>query len=98
MTNLAFLDFKGCFALKYLCCDCGFCAYCLQNCGNDARAHQHVANCPHNMHQEKMSLATSTYLTVHRRSGKQSGSKRYLLFVVKRPFIGMPNPGFGTLL
>ena len=41
----AFVDFNGCFALT--CsrqgCGCGFCAYCLQDCGNDA--HAHVAQC-----------------------------------------------------
>ncbi len=42
-----FIDFEGCFALT--CsgnggCGCGFCAYCLEDCGNDA--HNHVAACP----------------------------------------------------
>ena len=35
------LPFNGCFALT--CsrqgCGCGFCAYCLQDCGGDAHAH-----------------------------------------------------------
>jgi hypothetical protein len=43
-----FFDFDGCFALT--CsgnggCGCGFCAYCLEDCGADA--HKHVAACPH---------------------------------------------------
>ena len=42
----AFIDFDGCFALTCSRCRCGFCAYCLQDCGTDA--HQHVANCAHN--------------------------------------------------
>ena len=42
----AFLDFNGCFALTCHRCKCGFCAYCLADCGNDA--HAHVAACPHN--------------------------------------------------
>jgi serine/threonine protein kinase len=42
----AFLDFEGCFALTCHRCRCGFCAYCLADCGNDA--HAHVARCPHN--------------------------------------------------
>lgn len=42
----AFIDFDGCFALTCSRCRCGFCAYCLQDCGTDA--HQHVANCRHN--------------------------------------------------
>ena len=43
----AFIDFDGCFALTCGACRCGFCAYCLQDCGNDA--HRHVANCQHNI-------------------------------------------------
>jgi hypothetical protein len=41
----AFVDFDGCFALG--CgknnCHCGFCAWCLKDCGDDA--HLHVAHC-----------------------------------------------------
>jgi hypothetical protein len=41
----AFVDFDGCFALT--CgnnvCQAGFCAYCFEDCGEDA--HRHVANC-----------------------------------------------------
>ena len=29
----AFVDFNGCFALTCHRCHCGFCAYCLQDCG-----------------------------------------------------------------
>jgi hypothetical protein len=43
----AFIDFDGCFALKCDACHCGFCAYCLQDCGHDA--HRHVANCMYNI-------------------------------------------------
>ena len=43
----AFLDFEGCFALTCHRCRCGFCAYCLADCGNDA--HQHVPRCPNNL-------------------------------------------------
>jgi len=42
--GLAFLDFDGCFALTCSKCRCGFCAWCLEDCGDDA--HAHVANCP----------------------------------------------------
>ncbi|KAG8462182.1 hypothetical protein KFE25_011632 [Diacronema lutheri] len=42
----AFVDFSGCFALT--CsrqgCGCGFCAWCLADCGADA--HKHVSACP----------------------------------------------------
>lgn len=40
----AFYDFTGCAALTCGRCGCGFCAYCLANCGADA--HAHVAHCP----------------------------------------------------
>lgn len=39
----AFLDFDGCCALTCNRCACGFCAYCLADCGHDA--HAHVARC-----------------------------------------------------
>ena len=44
--DAAFLDFNGCFALTCHRCNCGFCAYCLHDCGADA--HRHVANCASN--------------------------------------------------
>jgi IBR domain, a half RING-finger domain/Zinc finger C-x8-C-x5-C-x3-H type (and similar)/RNA recognition motif. (a.k.a. RRM, RBD, or RNP domain) len=40
----AFLDFDGCFALKCGTCPCGFCGWCLTDCGSDA--HAHVKSCP----------------------------------------------------
>ena len=43
----AFLDFNGCLALTCHRCRCGFCAFCLADCGTDA--HAHVAACPHNV-------------------------------------------------
>ncbi len=43
----AFIDFTGCFALTCSQCKCGFCAYCLEDCGYDA--HRHVANCRYNI-------------------------------------------------
>jgi len=42
----AFVDFEGCFALTCSRCQCGFCAWCLEDCGSDA--HQHVRFCRHN--------------------------------------------------
>ena len=38
----AFLDYNGCCALTCG-CGCGFCAYCLKDCGGDA--HAHVPSC-----------------------------------------------------
>ena len=43
----AFLDYANCSALTCHRCGCGFCAWCLRDCGADA--HQHVANCPLNV-------------------------------------------------
>jgi hypothetical protein len=42
-----FLDFNGCFALTCSRCNCGFCAWCLMDCGVDA--HAHVRDCPDNL-------------------------------------------------
>jgi hypothetical protein len=42
----AFIDFDGCYALTCSNCHCGFCAYCLKDCGSDA--HGHVVSCPEN--------------------------------------------------
>lgn len=42
--NQAFLDFSGCFALQCDLCKCGFCGWCLKDCGHDA--HSHVSTCP----------------------------------------------------
>jgi hypothetical protein len=39
----AFVDFDGCCALVCSRCACGFCAWCLADCGNDA--HEHVRQC-----------------------------------------------------
>jgi len=39
----AFLDFDGCFALTCSNCKCGFCGWCLTDCGRDA--HPHLLSC-----------------------------------------------------
>ncbi|GBG24182.1 Protein kinase, putative, partial [Hondaea fermentalgiana] len=44
--STVFADFDGCCALKCGACSSYFCAWCLQDTGNDAGAcHQHVATC-----------------------------------------------------
>ena len=47
--SAVFVDFDDCFALSCNRClpQCGFCAWCLQDCGADA--HRHVARCPYNL-------------------------------------------------
>ena len=42
-----FLDFNGCCAITCPRCGCGFCAWCLMNCGGDA--HRHVGQCQLNL-------------------------------------------------
>lgn len=44
--DTAFMDFDGCYALICHRCSCGFCAFCLADCGTDA--HAHVASCKFN--------------------------------------------------
>lgn len=39
--KIVFVDFEGCFALTCNNCRCGFCAWCLVDCGADAHAHVH---------------------------------------------------------
>lgn len=41
--SMVYSDFDGCCALKCKSCSCAFCAWCLEDCGNDA--HSHVAKC-----------------------------------------------------
>jgi hypothetical protein len=41
-----YIDFDGCCALTCGRCKCGFCAWCLKDCGADA--HAHVAGCKEN--------------------------------------------------
>ncbi|GBG25141.1 Protein kinase, putative [Hondaea fermentalgiana] len=44
--STVFADFDGCCALECAACPCRFCAWCLQDTGNDSQAcHQHVATC-----------------------------------------------------
>eukprot|EP00918_Siedleckia_nematoides_P027896 GHVU01060011.1.p1 GENE.GHVU01060011.1~~GHVU01060011.1.p1 ORF type:complete len:506 (+),score=27.62 GHVU01060011.1:214-1518(+) len=41
--HVVFVDFDGCLALTCSNCKCGFCAYCLKDCGTDA--HSHIGTC-----------------------------------------------------
>ena len=42
----AFVDFANCFAIKCRSCDCHFCGWCFEDCGDRDDAHSHVAECP----------------------------------------------------
>eukprot|EP00961_Rhodomonas_salina_P093268 1255120-Rhodomonas_salina.1 len=48
----AFVDFEGCFALRCSrpSCKCGFCAWCLEDCGQDA--HAHIRTCSHKLNDD----------------------------------------------
>ena len=44
------MGFTGCFALTCVraACGCAFCAYCFEDCGNDAHAHVRARRCSPN--------------------------------------------------
>lgn len=59
----AFVDYSNCMALTCS-CGCGFCAWCLQDCGGDA--HAHVLQCPHNALRGSYGGSFDQFETVHR--------------------------------
>ena len=78
----AILDFDGCFAITCSNCQCGFCGWCLVDCGDDA--HQHVLQCPSvpANHQGGYYGTQEEFIAVHveRRRGEVA---RYLLEQVR---------------
>lgn len=46
---MAFLDYDNCSAITCAACKCGFCSYCLEDCGKDAHQHfyKNGSKCPH---------------------------------------------------
>lgn len=46
--SLAFLDYDNCSAITCQGCSCGFCSYCLEDCGKDAHQHfyKNKSKCP----------------------------------------------------
>lgn len=46
--KLAFLDYENCSAITCAGCKCGFCSYCLEDCGKDAHQHfyKNKSMCP----------------------------------------------------
>ena len=63
----AVLDFDGCFAIVCSNCQCGFCGWCLMDCGGDALAH--VLLCPQSPANHRGSFYGSQeeFNQVHRR-------------------------------
>lgn len=59
-----FNDFTGCFALTCSRCNCGFCAYCLLDCGGDA--HPHVRVCPRSLNPGNYFATQATFEAAHR--------------------------------
>ena len=64
-------DFNGCFALtcSRATCGAGICAWCLADCGDDARAHAHCAGCPQALHDRQDNPVFGTlaqFAQVHR--------------------------------
>ena len=58
-----FLDFTGCFALTCT-CGCGFCGWCLQDCGNNA--HGHVRACPRSVNPGSYYGTEAQFKATHR--------------------------------
>jgi len=77
----AFLDFNGCFALTCHRCACGFCAYCLADCGGDA--HAHVAACPHRGGGESVFGQPGAFEAAQRRR-RQRMVQEYLATLAER--------------
>eukprot|EP00928_Gymnodinium_smaydae_P051821 TRINITY_DN3544_c0_g4_i1.p1 TRINITY_DN3544_c0_g4~~TRINITY_DN3544_c0_g4_i1.p1 ORF type:complete len:629 (-),score=181.66 TRINITY_DN3544_c0_g4_i1:73-1926(-) len=46
--KMAFLDYDNCSAITCSACKCGFCSYCLEDCGKDAHGHfyKNGSKCP----------------------------------------------------
>ena len=61
----AVLDFDGCFAVTCSNCRCGFCGWCLRDCGGDA--HAHVKQCATSRHRGSFYGSQEEFNEVHRR-------------------------------
>lgn len=60
----AIFDFTGCFAVTCNLCRCGFCAWCLADCGADA--HAHVLTCAHTLRPGQYHATLDEFNQVHR--------------------------------
>lgn len=71
----AFLDFSGCFALTCSKCGCGFCGWCLKDCGKDA--HTHVARCSQSLEPGQV-FATEDKFTQAQSLRREQEVKEYI--------------------
>jgi translation initiation factor 1 (eIF-1/SUI1) len=60
----AILDFDGCMAVTCDRCKCGFCGWCLADCGADA--HDHVKKCVHSLRKGGFYGSQAEFNQVHR--------------------------------
>ena len=72
----AFLDFSGCCALSCFRCGCGFCAWCLADCGRDA--HRQLANCQRNLAPGRNVFASEALWQQGRRQRRQEAATALL--------------------
>jgi len=72
----AFFDFEGYFALRCSKCPCGFCGWCLADCGTDA--HKHVITCAAKPPRADVYFGTRTEFEVAQRK-RQSQRLQVLL-------------------
>ena len=52
-------DFDGCFAVTCSKCQCGFCGFCMEDCGDDA--HTHAASCNRNETRGRVFASLDVY-------------------------------------
>eukprot|EP00930_Biecheleria_cincta_P057473 TRINITY_DN43405_c0_g1_i1.p1 TRINITY_DN43405_c0_g1~~TRINITY_DN43405_c0_g1_i1.p1 ORF type:complete len:1004 (+),score=217.85 TRINITY_DN43405_c0_g1_i1:45-3056(+) len=72
----AFVDFDGCLALKCSRCNCGFCGWCLKDCGTDA--HEHVRSCRHKPRNADVYYATLDEFDVAMKDRQRELLQKYL--------------------
>jgi hypothetical protein len=77
----AFLDFNGCCALTCHRCNCGFCAWCLKDCGADA--HTHVARCDLNLEPGHGVFSSERLVEEGRRARRHGAAVTFLSGLTK---------------
>ena len=99
-----FVDFDACFALVCRSCACGFCAWCLRDCGADA--HSHVAHCPNNLAPGRALFSTQALFAKAHQIRQHGLVKQYIqsmpqdvgLEVLKLLEVNLRNCGLQSLL